>query len=143
MWIPCLVIAFILCFIAAVLNEENAPSLISGINTMPVEKHKNIDFKGLVRHFKRSTYTLSAALVFIAFLEIWVKDERLLAILITIVTTIGMLHLMFFGGKYDKNPVNKFTKLLMIAVGIGLVVGALVIMYDIYQTPIEQWNSRT
>lgn len=140
MWIACLVTAFVLCFFVSLLNEENAPYMISGVNTMPKEKHQNIDFKGLVKHYKRSTYSLSAALVLVALSTFIMDDVRIHIVIFISVVTLGLLHLLFFGGKYDQNPQTFWNQFVLYSILVCLVLGAILVCYDVLTSPIETLN---
>lgn len=136
-----LITAFILCFIASILNEENAPYMISGINTMPKEKHKNIDFKGLVVHFKHSMYTLSGILVVLGIVDLFIEDPRIGMAIFVLIFCFGIVYFILFGKKYDKNPVTIWNSILYWLLFVFLVGGGFFLSYIILQFPIEELNN--
>ena len=141
MLIASLICAFILCFIASILNEENAPYMISGVNTMPKEKHKNIDFKGLVIHFKRCMYTLSGVLVLLGIADLFIADQRIGMAIFILLFCFGMVYFIFFGRKYDKNPVTIWHTVSYWFLLAFLIGGGFLLCYIILQLPIEELNN--
>lgn len=129
---PCLVIAFILVFVAGITTEESAPSLLSGYNTMNNEKKKNVDFKGLVKVFHKVFYGIAVTLTIIGILSYFFENDNLWASLISIIMTWGFLPLFFLGKKYDPNVYSKWQKIINYFVMFFLIALGLIIAISAY-----------
>lgn len=126
---PCLVMAFIMVFIGGIVNEESAPSMLSGYNTMSDEKKKNVDFKAIVKIFHKVFYGIAIALTIIGVLSYFFKNDNIWAALLSITVTWGLLPLFFIGKKYDTNIYSKwqiyfnyFIMLFLITLGIVIAI---------------------
>jgi len=133
------IIAFIVALIASLLNEENAGSLLAGYNTMAEDKKKNVDFKAIVKIYHIVFYTIAAILTISNLLIFFIKNEKLVPIVIILTMSWGLIPLFIFGKKYDKNIYKSWQKWFqqfMIAV---LFLSGLLLSYLIYTTPLNEF----
>lgn len=135
-----LVCAFILSFMASILNEESAKSLLSGYNTMSDEKKKNVDFKGIAKIYQKVFYTIAALLALIGILSYFFENENLWMALFVLTVCWGLLPLFFLGKKYDTNTYNNWQKYLNYFVMCLLFFGGLLLSYIIWTTPLNELN---
>ena len=104
----CFVIAIILAFWGGMINEETAPSLLSGYNTMDEEKKKKVNFKGIAKIYNAVFYTIAALLVLIGSLSYFFENGKLWGTLFILTITWGFIPLFFLGKKYDPNTYSKW-----------------------------------
>lgn len=130
--------ALIMSCIAAVLNEENASSLLSGYNTMSDEHKKMVDFKGITKIYKWVFNGIAIVLVVLNLLYFVLKNEKFLMIGCILAMTWGFLPLFFLGSQYDKNQYKKREKVVQIIVISILFLLGLFISYSIYSTPLNE-----
>ena len=95
----CFVIAIILAFWGGMINEETAPSLLSGYNTMDDEKKKKVNFKGIAKIYNAVFYTIAALLVLIGSLSYFFENGKLWGTLFILTITWGFIPLFFLGKK--------------------------------------------
>jgi len=129
---PSLITAFIFCFIGGILNEESAPSLLSGYNTMSDEKKQKVNFKGIIFNFKRVFYTIAVLLVAIGVLSYFIENDNLWASLLSLTITWGLIPLFFLGKKYNTNTYSKWQYAINYFVILFLFSLGFFIVYTIY-----------
>jgi len=124
-----LVLAFCFTFIAGILNEENAYSLLAGYNTMNDEKKKKVDFKGLTLLFKQTFYTMAVLIAVLSLLQLIVEDERILIISIILISSFGLSFLMIRSKRYDSNLYKKWEMAMQYSVILLLIAGGITISF--------------
>lgn len=124
-----LVLAFCFTFIAGILNEENADSLLAGYNTMNDEKKKKVDFKGLTLLFKQTFYTMAVLIAVLSLLQLIVEDERILIISIVLISSFGLSFLMIRSKRYDSNLYKKWEMAMQYSVILLLIAGGITISF--------------
>lgn len=135
------VIAFILCFLTSLLNEENAGSLLSGYNTMSDDRKKNVNFKGIVKIHKIVFYSISAYLVVVSLINLFIDNLKFMFIAMTLGLSWGFIPLFFLGSNHDKNvykPWELWFQRFMLAF---LFFGGLIVSYFIFITPLNELTS--
>lgn len=135
------IIAFILCFFTSLLNEENAGSLLSGYNTMSDERKKNVDFKGIVKIHKIVFYSISAYLVIISLINLFIDNLKFMFIAMALGLSWGFVPLFFLGSNHDKNIYKTWEiwfQRFMLAL---LFFGGLIVSYFIFITPLNELTS--
>lgn len=113
--------SFILCFIASMLNNENADSLISGLNTMSDQKKKNFDIPGYVRLFKKVHYAMAACLLIAGILSHLLFGYEVFVRVGIFIFSSFYLYLFYAGAKYNRNELklsDKITAFIMYALFI-------------------------
>lgn len=134
------IIAFILCFFKSLLNEENAGSLLSGYNTMSEERKKNVNFKEIVKIHKIVFYSISAYLVVVSLINLFLSNFKLIVIAMTLGLSWGFIPLFFMGSSYDKNVYKKWQIGFQRFMVAFLFLGGLFLSYFIYTTPLNELN---
>ena len=135
------IIAFILCFFTSLLNEENAGSLLSGYNTMSDERKKNVDFKEIVKIHKIVFYSISAYLVVVSLINLFVDNLKFMFIAMTLGLSWGFIPLFFLGSTYDKNVYKPWELWFQRFMIIFLFLGGLFVTYLLYTTPLNELTS--
>ncbi|MEG0915701.1 MAG: DUF3784 domain-containing protein [Myroides sp.] len=135
------IIAFILCFFTSLLNEENAGSLLSAYNTMSDERKKNVDFKGIVKIHKIVFYSISAYLVIISLINLFVDNLKFMFIAMILGLSWGFIPLFFLGSNHDKNIYKTWEIWFQRFMIAFLFFGGLIISYFIYTTPLNELTS--
>ena len=135
------IIAFILCFFTSLLNEENAGSLLSGYNTMSDERKKNVNFKEIVKIYKIVFYSISAYLVVVSVINLFLSNFKFIAIAMTLGLSWGFIPLFFMGSSYDKNVYKKWEIGFQRFMVAFLFLGGLLLSYFIYTTPLNELTS--
>ena len=135
------IIAFILCFFTSLLNEENAGSLLSGYNTMSDERKKNVDFKGIVKIHKIVFYSISAYLVIISLINLFVDNLKFMFIAMILGLSWGFIPLFFLGSNHDKNIYKTWEIWFQRFMLAFLFFGGLIVSYFIYTTPLNELTS--
>ncbi len=135
------IIAFILCFFTSLLNEENAGSLLSGYNTMSDERKKNVNFKEIVKIHKIVFYSISAYLVVVSLINLFLSNFKFIAIAMTLGLSWGFIPLFFMGSSYDKNVYKKWEIGFQRFMVAFLFLGGLLLSYFIYTTPLNELTS--
>lgn len=135
------IIAFILCFFTSLLNEENAGSLLSGYNTMSDERKKNVDFKGIVKIHKIVFYSISAYLVIISLINLFVDNLKFMFIAMALGLSWGFIPLFFLGSNHDKNIYKTWEIWFQRFMLAFLFFGGLIVSYFIYTTPLNELTS--
>lgn len=137
------VIAFILCFFTSLLNEENAGSLslLSGYNTMSDERKKKVDFKGIVKIHKIVFYSISAYLVVVSLINLFIDNLKFMFIAMTLGLSWGFIPLFFLGLTYDKNIYKTWELWFQRGMVAFLFLGGLIACYFIYTTPLNELTS--
>lgn len=128
----CFVIAIILAFWGGMINEETAPSLLSGYNTMSDEKKKKINFKGVAKIYNAVFYTIAALLVLIGSLSYFFENGKLWGTLFILTITWGFIPLFFLGKKYDTNTYSRWQYIINYIVLAFLFFSGLVMTIMIY-----------
>lgn len=131
-----LVLAFCFTFIAGILNEENADSLMAGYNTMSDEKKKKVDFKGLTHLFKQTFYTMAVLIAVLSLLQLIVEEERILIVCIILISSFGPASLMIRSKKYDSNSYKKWEMAIQYSVISILVAGGIVLSFLLWTQPL-------
>ena len=135
------IIAFILCFFTSLLNEENAGSLLSGYNAMSDERKKNVNFKEIVKIHKIVFYSISAYLVVVSLINLFLSNFKFIAIAMTLGLSWGFIPLFFMGSSYDKNVYKKWEIGFQRFMVAFLFLGGLLLSYFIYTTPLNELTS--
>ncbi len=135
------IIAFILYFFTSLLNEENAGSLLSGYNTMSDERKKNVNFKEIVKIHKIVFYSISAYLVVVSLINLFLSNFKFIAIAMTLGLSWGFIPLFFMGSSYDKNVYKKWEIGFQRFMVAFLFLGGLLLSYFIYATPLNELTS--
>lgn len=135
------IIAFILCFFTSLLNEENAGSLLSGYNTMSDERKKKVNFKGIVKIHKIVFYSISAYLVIISLINLFVDNLKFMFIAMILGLSWGFIPLFFLGSNYDKNIYKTWELWFQRFMLAFLFLGGLFVTYIIYTTPLNELTS--
>lgn len=135
------IIAFILCFFTSLLNEENAGSLLSGYNTMSDERKKNVDFKGIVKIHKIVFYSISAYLVIISLINLFIDNLKFMFIAMALGLSWGFIPLFFLGSNHDKNIYKTWEIWFQRFMLAFLFFGGLIVSYFIYTTPLNELTS--
>ena len=135
------IIAFILCFFTSLLNEENAGSLLSGYNTMSDERKKNVNFKGLVKIYKIVFYSISAYLVIISLINLFIDNLKFMFIAMALGLSWGFIPLFFLGSNHDKNVYKPWELWFQRFMLSFLFLGGLFLTYIIYTTPLNELTS--
>lgn len=135
------IIAFILCFFTSLLNEENAGSLLSGYNTMNDERKKNVNFKVIVKIYKIVFYSISAYLVIISLINLFVDNLKFMFIAMTLGLSWGFIPLFFLGSNLDKNIYKTWEIWFQRFMVAFLFLGGLIACYFIYTTPLNELTS--
>lgn len=130
-----LTLAFCLTFVAGVLNEENADSLLAGYNTMSDEKKKKVNFKGLTRLFKQTFYTMAGLVAVLSLFELIVEDEKILIILIILISCFGLSSFMVRSKRYDSNSYKKWETAIQYSVILFLIAGGIVLSFLLWTQP--------
>lgn len=128
------IIAFILCFFTSLLNEENAGSLLSGYNTMSDERKNNVNFKGIVKIHKIVFYSISAYLVVVSLINLFVDNLKFIFIAMTLGLSWGFIPLFFLGSNYDRNIYKTWEIWFQRFMLAFLFFGGLIACYFIYTT---------
>lgn len=126
------VMAFCFTFIAGILNEENADSLMAGYNTMSDEKKKKVDFKGLTRLYKQTFYTMAVLIAVLSLFHFIVDDQRILIISIVLTCSSGLSFLMIRSKRYDANSYKKWETVMQYLILLLLIAGGVLISYFIW-----------
>ena len=134
------IIAFILCFFTSLLNEENAGSLLSGYNTMSDERKKNVNFKEIVKIHKIVFYSISAYLVIVTLINLFVDNLKFMFIAMTLGLSWGFIPLFFLGSNYDKNIYKTWEIWFQRFMLAFLFFGGLIVSYFIFITPLNELN---
>src|SRR5690606_10271605 len=134
------IIAFIVALIASLLNEENAGSLLAGYNTMAEDKKKNVDFKAIVKLHHIVFYSIAAILAISNLLIFFIKNEKLVPIVIILTISWGLIPLFIFGKKYDKNEYKSWQKWFQMFMIALLFFGGLFLSYMIWSIPLNELN---
>ena len=112
------------------LVPRKYPKLISGYNTMPAEKRKNVDIDAVGRLLFKGFLLIGVATLVLYFtLKLFgVSGEIAFPIGLFAPVFLGMIVLPLLSQKYDKNPRRKFVKYLPSGVLalIGVVVAIMV-----------------
>lgn len=135
------IIAFILCFFTSLLNEENAGSLLSGYNTMSDERKKNVNFKGIVKIHKIVFYSISAYLVVISLINLFVDNLKFMFIAMTLGLSWGFIPLFFLGSNHDKNIYKTWEIWFQRFMLAFLFFCGLIVSYFIFITPLNELTS--
>jgi len=135
------IIAFILCFFTSLLSEENAGSLLSGYNTMSDERKKNVDFKGIVKIHKIVFYSISAYLVIISLINLFIDNLKFMFIAMALGLSWGFIPLFFLGSNHDKNIYKTWEIWFQRFMLAFLFFGGLFFTYIIYTTPLNELTS--
>ncbi len=135
------IIAFILCFFTSLLNEENAGSLLSGYNTMSDERKKKVNFKGIVKIHKIVFYSISAYLVIISLINLFIDNLKFMFIAMALGLSWGFIPLFFLGSNHDKNIYKTWEIWFQRFMLAFLFLGGLFVTYIIYTTPLNELTS--
>ena len=130
-----LVLAFCFTFIAGILNEENADTLMAGYNTMSDERKKKVDFKGLTLLFKQTFYTMAVLIAVLSLLQLVVEEERILIVSIILISSFGPASLMIRSKQYDSNSYKKWEMPIQYSVISILVAGGIVLSFLLWTQP--------
>ncbi|MGB4204083.1 MAG: DUF3784 domain-containing protein [Bacteroidales bacterium] len=99
-----------------------SPSLIAGYNTMPKDKKKNVDIKGLSTFLRNGLIAMGTAVIAGFYLFKWLGFTSIANVIIPIVTLPGVIVLLIGAQKYDHNRKSKARYLFMWFVGFGLII---------------------
>lgn len=106
---------------------KSNPDLISGYNTMPKEKKKHVDIKGLSTYMRNGFIAIGLTIIIGYFLFKWLGFSMIANAMILIVILAGVTIMLINAGRFDHNKEKKtkpayFITGLVAAFVIGLMV---------------------
>ena len=107
---------------------KSSPGLISGYNTMPEDKKKNVDIAGLSEYMRKSLIIIGISIIAGYYLFKWIGWTVIADSMILIVTLIGVLLMVINARKFDKNK-NSLKKSRPTYIIIGLVAAFITGLY--------------
>lgn len=118
---------------------KSTPDLIAGYNTMPKEKKKNVDIKGLSTFMRNALIIIGLVLMVSFYLFKWLGILILANSMLLIVPLFGSAIAVIKAQKYDHNK-NKKTKLPYIVVGSALLFVAGLITHGSIPSKVSVTN---
>jgi hypothetical protein len=99
---------------------KSSPDLISGYNTMPKDKKKNVDIEGLSTYMRNGLIIIGLTIIIGYYLFKWIGFPMIANSMILVVTLIGVTIMVINAQKFDHNK-KKRTKLTYSILGIAIV----------------------
>jgi len=101
------------------------PNLISGYNTMPIEKKKNVDINGLSTFLRNAFITIGLLIIVGYFFFKWIGFPLVASSIMLIIILPGIAIMVIKSQRFDHNEAKKskliyFTLVLLFAFIIGL-----------------------
>ena len=105
---------------------KSVPGMISGYNTMPEDKKKNVDIEGLSTFMRNGLIAIGLSIIIGYYLFKWIGFTMIANSVILIVTLVGVAILVVKSQKFDHNK-SKKTKLTYFILGLVFlfVIGLL------------------
>jgi len=119
---------------------KSVPDLISGYNTMPEEKKKNVDIQGMSSYMRNGMIIIGLAIIMGYYFFKWIGLEMIAASIILIVPLVGVIIMVMNGQKFDHNT-DKKTNLTYLVLGIVSVFVIGLITYGIIPPKIVISNN--
>lgn len=117
--------------IGFIITEKNAKYLLAGYNTMSEKDRKKVDIKAFLHHFRNFHIVLGLSLLVIGFLLIYLFNENVGGIFMTVYPILAYIYFMISSAKYSKKINSKGISAKWNKLGTVILVGTLLFVLGI------------